>query len=262
MRKTPSRITLLTLLIVWLAPISEFCPTGFCQTDDQVASSNAATATDSAATKPTSSANAKNKTATVEVNIDGLVTGLKKYSMTIQSGDKTYTVKLANGAPIGMRMNQPWFDWKNNRVVVDALRYPNDPNAKSAKRVAMKLPAEKLFLISRFTDVEHMTKIMATNVKRINYYLITPEDLGAHLPTAAEPYISGELVIQKNGQPRLQIEEQLMPIRLGFKTATMNGFSITALKPEKTQVFLSAVEGPNENELIATRILFQPVVKK
>ena len=210
----------------------------------------------SAVSAETINANAK------EVSVDGLVTELRKYSLTIQAGEKTYQVKLVNGAPIGLRMNKPWYDWKNEQVVVDALSYPNDPSVaepKSEKRVAVKLPADKLFLISRFADTEQMNKTMSTNVKRMNFYLITPKDPGAHLPTEEKPFISGELAIQKNGQTRLQINDQLMPIRLGFRYATMNGFSIMSLEPNKTQVFLSGVTGANENEIIATRVLFQPV---
>jgi hypothetical protein len=194
-----------------------------------------------------------------EVLIEGLVTERKKYSFKVKQGDTEYDVKLANGAPIALTMNKPWFDWKNEQVVVDAVAFPNDAELSSNKRVAIKLPSENLFLISRFSDANQMSQIMSANVKRLNFYLITPEDQGQHLPTRERPYISGSLSIQKNQQVRLNIDDQSIPVRLGFRYATMNGFSIMELEPDKTQVFIAGVPGANENEIVASRVLFQPV---
>ncbi|MFK7768079.1 MAG: hypothetical protein AB8B55_12720 [Mariniblastus sp.] len=245
MNKTSSITNLLCRLTALLLTAGLFPELGICQT----------------ATKVTYKAETESDSVR-EIRVEGLVTELKKYSMTVQANGKTHQVKLANGAPIGLRMSQPWYDWKNDQVVVDAFNFPNaagESEPKVVKRVALKLPSEKLFLISRFADVEQMSKTMATNVKRINFYLITPKDPGAHLPTEEEPFIAGELAVQKNGQTRLKVNDQTMPVRLGFRYATMNGFSITALEPNKTQVFLSGIQGENEGEIIASRILFQPV---
>lgn len=196
---------------------------------------------------------------TREVRIEGLVTERKKYSFKIRQGATEYDVKLSSGAPIGLKMNKPWYDWKNDQVVVDSVVFPNNAQSKSNKRVAVKLPPGPLFLISRFSDSKHMTQIMSANVKRLNFYLITPENQGQHLPTQERPYIAGSLRIQKNQQVRLEIAEQSLPVRLGFRYATMNGFSIMQLEPNKTQVFIAGVPGSNENEILASRVLFQPV---
>ena len=194
-----------------------------------------------------------------EVRIEGLVTDRKKYSFKVKQGEKEYDVRLASGAPIGLKMNKPWYDWKNKQVVVDEVSFPGEPESRANKRVAVKLPAAKLFLISRFSDVDQMTQVMAANVKRLNFYLITPEDQGQHQPTKESPYISGALTIQKNQQVRLILNDQSIPVRLGFRYATMNGFSIMQLDPNKTQVFIAGTLGANENEIVATRVLFQPV---
>ena len=197
--------------------------------------------------------------ATSEILIQGLVTNRKKYSFTVKQDDTEYEVTLANRAPVALKMNKPWFDWRNQQVVVDSVSFPNDPEESSSKRVGIKFPAEDLYLISRFSDAEQMTQIMEANIKRLNFYLITPEDQGQHWPTKDRPYISGSLSIQKNQQPRLNVKEQSMPVRLGFRYATMNGFSIMDLEPNKTQVFIAGVPGTTENEILATRVLFQPV---
>jgi hypothetical protein len=197
--------------------------------------------------------------ATSEILIQGLVTNRKKYSFTVTQDDTEYEVTLAKRIPIALKMNKPWFDWRNQQVVVDSVSFPNDPDENSKKRVGIKLPANDLYLISRFSDADQMTQIMSANIKRLNFYLITPEDQGHHWPTKDRPYISGSLSIQKNQQPRLIVKDQSMSVRLGFRYATMNGFSIMDLEPNKTQVFLAGIPGDKENEVLATRILFQPV---
>lgn len=197
--------------------------------------------------------------ATGQILIQGLVTKRKKYSFTVKQNNKEFEVKLASQAPIALRMNKPWYDWRNEQVVVDAVSFPNESEESSNKRVGIKLPAKDLYLISRFSDADQMTQIMSANIKRLNFYLITPEDQGQHWPTKDRPYISGALSIKKNQQLRLNVEDQSVSVRLGFRYATMNGFSIMDLEPNKTQVFIAGKPGAAENEVLATRVLFQPV---
>ena len=196
------------------------------------------------------------------IQIQGMVTGRKKYSFTVKHGTTEYQVKLADGAPVGLKMNKPWFDWDNEQVVVDAMNFTSGSNpiaATPAKRVAVKLPAKQLFLISRLGDPAKMKETMSADVKRLNFYLVTPEDPGEHLPTAKEPFISGALSV-KDKKTQVEIDGQTMPVMLGFRYATMNGFSINHLEPNKTQVFLTGVWSDGESEILATRILFEPVV--
>jgi hypothetical protein len=159
-------------------------------------------------------------------------------------------------------MNKPWFDWDNERVVVDAMSFPAGPNAEAAnprKRVALKLPAKNLFLISRMGDAAKMKKTMSAEVKRLNFYLVTPIDPGQHFPTADKPYLSGALSVDDD-KVYVKVDEHVLPVKLGFRYATMNGFSIAELEPNKTQVFLSGIWEDGENEIQANSILFQPVV--
>lgn len=191
-----------------------------------------------------------------------MVTGRKKYSFTVLQRGTEYTVRLANRAPIGLKMNKPWFDWENEQVVVDAIVFPTDSNGLNAsppKRVAIKFPAKKLFLLSRLGDAARMKETMSAEVKRLNFYLVTPEDPGQHFPTAEQPYLSGTLSVKDN-KVRVEVNEQVLPILLGFRYATMNGFSISQLEPNKTQVSLSGVWADGETEILATSILFEPVV--
>jgi hypothetical protein len=215
----------------------------------------------------TSATSASSTTVTTPANqpqpirVEGIVVDQKKYSIKVKSGDKEYSVSLANGAAIGLKMNKPWYDWKNDQVVVDAVPFPAASDDVAKKRVPIKFPAKDLYLISRFADRATLNDVMSKNVKRLNFYLVTPEDQGQHMPTEKEPYISGKLNVDKKDL-KLKVDDSSLLIRLGFRFATMNGFSINELKPQTTQVFLSGVEGKNPGEIVASRILFQPIERK
>ncbi len=203
-----------------------------------------------------------NEAAARPVRLQGLVTDRKKYSFTVRQDETEYTVKLGDGAPVGLKMNKPWFDWENEQVVVDAVRFPTEPTPKTEtppKRVAVKLPAKQLYLISRLGDAARIKEVMAAEVKRLNFYLVTPDDPGPHFPTDEDPYLSGSLSV-KDQVVRVEVNQQSLPVKLGFRYATMNGFSIVELVPGKTEVFLSGLWGEGEREILATSILFQPVI--
>jgi hypothetical protein len=193
------------------------------------------------------------------IRIEGLVIQRKKYSIRVKQDEQEFDVKLTDGVAIALKMNRPWYDWQNQQVVVDAIE-DNVPPA-DLKRVGIPLPAKKLFLISRLGNAKTMQATMANKVKRLNFYLITPEDTGHHQPTEDEPFLSGELTVENNN-PHVVVNDKKLPIMLGFRFATMNGFSINQLKPNQTQVFLTGTRGKNDGEILTSRILFQPVQKK
>ena len=196
---------------------------------------------------------------TETIRIQGIVTERKKYSIRVKQDEQEFDVKLTDGVAIALKMNRPWYDWKNQQVVVDAI----DENVSEAemKRVGIPLPAKQLFLISRLGNAKTMRSTMSKDIKRLNFYLLTPEDTGHHQPTEAEPFLSGKLSIENN-QPILIVNDERIPIMLGFRFATMNGFSINQLTPYQTQVFLTGTRGKNEFEIHTSRILFQPIQKK
>ena len=193
------------------------------------------------------------------IQLEGLVIAQGKYSIKVKSGEKEYIVKLANGAPIAMKMNKPWFDWNNEQVVVDEIPYPATDQIQPNKRVSYKLPAKELYVVSRFSDRNRFDEFVEASVKRINFYLVTPENQGDHLPTEKEPYVAGKLDYSQPSNVRLLVDESKLPVKLGFRLATMNGYSIGDLVANKVQVFLTGIEGDRENVVIASRVLFQPV---
>jgi hypothetical protein len=198
------------------------------------------------------------------VQLKGLITDRKKYSITVNQNGIDYLVRLPNRTPVGLKMNKPWFDWENQQVVVDTMalgveRDFKNSQAKPAKRTAIELPAKNLHVISRLGSERLVKKFQDSDIKRLNFYLVSPDDLGQHSPTAEEPYLSGPLKI-KDDQAHVEVDGQNLPVTFGIRYATMNGFSITDLKPHTTEVFLSGTWDDGKNEIVATRILFQPVL--
>ena len=207
-----------------------------------------------AQTKPTVT-----KSSPEAIRIEGIVTERKKYSIRVRQDDQEFDVKLTDDVAIALKMNRPWYDWDNQQVVVDAI----DENVAQTdlKRVGVPLPAKQLFLISRLGNAQTMRSTMAEEVKRLNFYLVTPEDTGQHKPTEDEPFLSGKLSVE-NKQPHLIVNDEKIQVMLGFRFATMNGFSVNQLKPNQTQVFLTGTRGKNEFEIVTSRILFQPIQKR
>ena len=175
---------------------------------------------------------------------------------------------MRENTAIGLKMTKPWFDWTNGQVVVDStpvsdagvFETKSAPNQKKAAqpRVAFKLPSEKLFLISKLSDTEHLERFRSSSPKWINFYLVTPENIGNHMPTKDELYVSGKIVVGKKQQVDLQVGSETMPMKLGFRNATMNGFSIEEIKAGCTKVVLSGMLN-TDNSILANSLVFEPV---
>ncbi|MEL7497813.1 MAG: hypothetical protein AAFN77_09400 [Planctomycetota bacterium] len=195
--------------------------------------------------------------------LKGTVVAKQKYSVTVATKEKEYRVRLGENASVALLMNKPFFDWKANRVYVEIPGSATQTStSKKPERVGYAFPAEQLFLIAKFRNAAQMKRIMATKEKRINLYLISPTDLGNHEPTEDELYISGKLTVGKNDRAiSLETDQQTHRVRLGFRTATMNGFSIAELKPNKTRITLTGVKDEVTGDIIASRLAFEPIEK-
>ncbi len=204
---------------------------------------------------------------TAKLTLSGIVVDQNKYSFSISSSGQKFEVRLAPDAVVAMKMHKPWFDWDHQRVIVEPQPIDAgeivDPDPKPVpSRVPVGLPGEKLFVIGQFNDESHMRYEMAQPRKRLNYYVITPTEVGSHFPSGEEPYISGKLMTQKSDEPvSLLVSGMKTPIILGFQNATLNGFSISDLTPYRTQVKLSGTVGPDKL-ILADRVLFYPVQLK
>jgi hypothetical protein len=192
------------------------------------------------------------------VSLSAVVNDRKKYSFTIDVKGEPVQVKLASGAPVALKMVKPWYDWDNDRVVVDAL-HPDDSSSAEPARIPYTLPAKQLYVISRFQDANHMRRIMSKDPQWLSFYLVTPNDPGAHFPTSEQPYIAGKLRTIGTDKPASLIVKGMgSTVVLGLQDATMNGFSIANLEPFKTKVTLTGTLG-EDNAITADRIVFNPI---
>ena len=208
--------------------------------------------------KPVTNNPATEKRIPKTVTLSAVVIDRKKYSFTIDVKGKPVQVKLAAGAPVALRMVKPWYDWDNDRVVVDAL-LPNDSSSSEPPRIPYTLPAKQLYVISRFQDKDHMRRIMSKDPQWLSFYLVTPNDPGAHFPTSEKPYIAGKLRTTGTDKPASLIVKGMgSTVVLGLQDATMNGFSIANLEPFKTKVMLTGTLG-EDNSVTAERIVFNPI---
>ncbi len=196
------------------------------------------------------------------VSISGMVTERKKYSITVDDHGKRWSVRLAAGAPVALRLDLPWFDWDNRRVVVEAVPTDDARSTTQTSRVAYDFPAEALFVISRFESPESLQEFLKDQEGRLSFYLVTPDDVGRHFPSVHEPFLAGQLTPdgEQNGIA-IQLENQALKAKLGFRKGAMNGFSIADLRPQTTFVTLSGTTTAN-GEIVAERVVFYPLRKR
>ncbi|MGB7328480.1 MAG: hypothetical protein WBD31_26625, partial [Rubripirellula sp.] len=210
------------------------------------------------------------------ISLKGIVTAQQKYSFTLTADGRDYKIKLAEDASVGLLMNRPYFDWKAERVFVEAV----DPDAIPATedeseterressagkgaRVGYVLPTKQFFLIAKFRNPTQMERVMTAKEIRLNLYLLSPVDLGRHEPNEDELYLAGKVATGKSGGlVTVETDSETYKVRLGFRTATMNGFSIADLKPGQTHVTLTGSVDRDSGTVIATSVGFQPIEKK
>lgn len=194
---------------------------------------------------------------TTEIKIQGVVVARKKYSFTVLQNGVQYEVRLADATPIALAMSKPWFDWENGQVVVDSKVLQQDVESK---RVAVKLPSKDLHLVSQFSNTAAIDRFMSEKLKRVNFYVVTPEQVEPHLPTETEPFLAGRLRTDANAV-LLDVGRDSLNVKLGFRVATIDGFSINALNPNETFVVVAGKQNQVKGEVEAMRVLFEPLTR-
>ncbi len=207
------------------------------------------------------------------LRISGLVTAQQKYTIEIlDAKEKTHQIRFSPQTEITLRMSKPYFDWEAGKVFVEPVRMnavESDDIAASDEtihRVPIRIPGQQHYLIAGFRTEDHLQRTMQADIKRINYYLITPEAIPPHTPTVEELYICGQLQTSpepvKEQQVLLQVGETTHRARLGYRTATMNGFAITDLEPGTTRVTIVGTRDLKTRVITATTVAFEPVIKE
>lgn len=198
-----------------------------------------------------------NLSATEVVHFSGIVTKRRKYSVDVVMGTKNQTIRVKPTTQIVLRMIKPWFDWDNRRVIVDTTSTNSEP--KATGRYAIRLPEGDLHLFCRFANRSHAEFVMADPVKRINNYLISPQRFQDLIPTRKQPVLSGTLISEMTDGPvELKVNQTHLPIILGFRNASMEGFTISELVPGRVRVTVTGSVNARD-EVVAKRIVFRPI---
>ena len=196
------------------------------------------------------------------VNIQGVVVDTKKYSFTVKTKDGMVTVKPTEKAIVTLRLNRPSIDLEKSRVRVfrsaPTSQESDSEAAGKAEPIFYDLP-QPVYMVSKFKDSGQVKRIMGMKVKRINNYLLTGTNPGDLDPTEKQLLIGGEIKPSKDATNlNLEVGDKAYPVKLGFRRASMTGFSINALVPNETEVFIwGTVEA--DQSILSNRIEFQPI---
>ena len=194
------------------------------------------------------------------ISLKGIVVANKKYSFQLESEGKRYTVKPEPNSKIALLLNKPFYDWKAGKVGVEVKPKSTSTATTKLPRIQFNLPSKTLYVIAKFRSAEQLDSWQTTKDKRLNFYLVTSEKLDGHEPTEDELYIAGKIVpSKKKTLVTVDTGQSKYRVRLGFRTATMNGFSIGDFKPKQTRVTLTGVLDPATNQVLASSIAFEPI---
>jgi hypothetical protein len=191
------------------------------------------------------------------VRFSGIVSKRRKYSIDVTVGQRRQVVRVNEQTQIVLSMLRPWFDWDNQRVVVDAAG--PDQDAAEKARLPVRLPAGNLYLFCRFNDRSHANFVMANPTKRINNYLISPFHFQDRLPAKNQHVLAGSLIaVDTDGPVQLKVNDTRFPIILGFRNSSIEGYTISDLVPR--QVWVAITGSVNTaDEVIAEQIVFKPI---
>ena len=183
------------------------------------------------------------------VEIEGLVTEQKKYSIVVSSADETYDIKITKDTKIELKCVSPLVSLEKNK-----LRIARTGGAKQFKEYAIETP---LYLIANFDHQNQFNRTMAAEPKRINQFTIST-DKKSLSEKRTELFLLGEVLPGDSGrQLKLKTEKETFQILLG-KRGSWQGFSQLDLVAEETSVRIQGLVD-DQNTVEARRIQFWPI---
>jgi hypothetical protein len=152
-----------------------------------------------------------------------------------------------------MKLIKPRFDFENQKIWLAPVVSKNASNGAnengSADRTKPKLVEfafpQPCYLTSTFTQPAQMKRIMAAKVLRLNNYTLQATDPGEKMPDAkSDPIeISGKVEFNADSkQPVLIVGDNRYDLLLGHRGATIAGFSIATLDPDKVLLTVTGVQ--------------------
>ena len=181
------------------------------------------------------------------VRVNGLVIDRKKYSFTLQTLDRNYTVKIPNGTPVLMKLNKPNFDLMNRTISVVLMQSAADGNAANDEVLSWPL-ADPTYISSTFDDPGEMKRVLDQQTRKLERYIVsstpferTPLTFGGEL---AESRTDNLFFLNDHGG--------IHSVKLGTRRGLLSGFTIMDLQPLQSSVW---VQGAWDGDtVVASRI--------
>ena len=181
------------------------------------------------------------------INLDGVVTKRNKYSIEVDTGRSTYSVKLSNDSAIKLRVISPRIDFEKKQLIIDV-----EGAEKRYRGYPIPVP---LFVRINFVHQKQLNRALGQPVKRLSDF-----ELFAKRPRVAvneKLKWVGELSPgESNRQLKFATTENVYDVLLA-KRGSMGGFKISDLKAGITGVRISGKLNDN-GEVVAKEILFWP----
>ena len=186
------------------------------------------------------------------IEIHGVVTQQRKYSIVVQSGLDEFEIKLPIRVPVQRELIRPELDFEHSKLSITLPCTGVGGIQKENKRVELPLPNPSYVRLI-FENPTAKQAFLTGKNKRVAQYSL--EELSKALNKMADgPNELSGLLIQSGNELFIETDNGNLPLILGAKTNLLSGFSIADLVQD-SEVSILALE--IENQLVAQDVRFQ-----
>ena len=187
-----------------------------------------------------------------KIEVEGLVTNIKKYSVEVTSEDLTWQINVTKDTAMALKCSSPRIDFEKSETWVGI-----EGSDKRFKRYKFKAP---IYIQAQFNHQNHLKRIMSGPVKRFPTFVLADEAFTG-TPTERQIFLNGKL---EKGDTKRQLKMttdagDTHPVLLS-KNGQWYGFSLTDLRANATRVRINGLINA-EQQIDASKILFWPVKK-
>lgn len=180
--------------------------------------------------------------------IHGVVVSQKKYSISVQSGELRFDIKLPSTVPIERELVRPKIDLSQSSVQMTLPCTGEGGNQALNQKIKLPL-TETTFLLARFRTPQDRDSFLSGETSTVNDYCLFPSPSKIDSPN----HLQGRLQ-QVGNDFQLEMDGKSVPVKLGNRSNRLGGFSILDLRPG-SEISVKAIE--TENGWVAQRISFQ-----
>lgn len=187
-----------------------------------------------------------------KIEFEGLVTGLKKYSLEVTGPDQSWQVRIGKDTALALKCSSPRIDFEKSEAWVGIEGADN-----KFKAYKFKTP---LYVQAQFSHQHQLKRIMSEAVKRFPTYALSNEPF-APATNRRQIFLAGKLEPGETGrQLKMTTDAGDTHQVLLSKHGEWLGFTLSDLRKNQTVVRISGKVNAKQ-QIIARKILFWPVKK-